>query len=145
MRLYRDVLDAADDKPVIFRTVDIGGDKAVPYLDTDTAEHDENPAMGWRALRLSLEREGFLKAQARALLEAATGNQLSVMFPMVAEPWEFDAAKEVFEEQVQFLRERRKQMPEAIELAACSKCLRLPRCSKRCCRGFRSFRSERTT
>ncbi|MBX7539853.1 phosphoenolpyruvate--protein phosphotransferase [Qipengyuania sphaerica] len=115
MRLYRDVLDAADGKPVIFRTVDIGGDKAVPYLDNDTAEKDENPAMGWRALRLSLEREGLLKAQARALLEAAAGRQLSVMFPMVSEPWEFDAAKEIFEEQAQFLRDRRKLMPESIE------------------------------
>ncbi|QZD94686.1 phosphoenolpyruvate--protein phosphotransferase [Qipengyuania gelatinilytica] len=115
MRLYRDVLDAADGKPVIFRTVDIGGDKAVPYLDNATAERDENPAMGWRALRLSLEREGLLKAQARALLEAASGRQLSVMFPMVSEPWEFDAAKAIFEEQLDFLRERRKVLPEAIE------------------------------
>ena len=115
MRLYRDVLDAADGKPVIFRTVDIGGDKAVPYLDNAIAEKDENPAMGWRALRLSLEREGLLKAQARALLEAAAGRQLSVMFPMVSEPWEFDAAKVIFEEQAQFLRDRRKLMPESIE------------------------------
>ena len=115
MRLYRDVLDASDGKPVIFRTVDIGGDKAVPYLDNNTAERDENPAMGWRALRLSLEREGLLKAQARALLEAASGRQLSVMFPMVSEPWEFDAAKAIFEEQVDFLRERRKVLPETIE------------------------------
>ena len=115
MRLYRDVLDAADGKKVIFRTVDIGGDKAVPYLDNNTAERDENPAMGWRALRLSLEREGLLKVQARALLEAAAGRQLSVMFPMVSEPWEFDAAKEIFEDQAEFLRERRKQMPDSIE------------------------------
>ncbi|WP_226699249.1 phosphoenolpyruvate--protein phosphotransferase [Qipengyuania gaetbuli] len=115
MRLYRDVLDAADGKKVIFRTVDIGGDKAVPYLDNNTAERDENPAMGWRALRLSLEREGLLKVQARALLEAAAGRQLSVMFPMVSEPWEFDAAKEIFEDQAEFLRERRRQMPDSIE------------------------------
>ena len=115
MRLYRDVLDAADGKPVIFRTVDIGGDKAVPYLDNAIAEKDENPAMGWRALRLSLEREGLLKAQARALLEASAGRQLSVMFPMVSEPWEFDAAKAIFEDQAQFLRDRRKLMPETIE------------------------------
>ncbi|MCA0909603.1 phosphoenolpyruvate--protein phosphotransferase [Qipengyuania gaetbuli] len=115
MRLYRDVLDAADGKKVIFRTVDIGGDKAVPYLDNSTAERDENPAMGWRALRLSLEREGLLKVQARALLEAAAGRQLSVMFPMVSEPWEFDAAKEIFEDQAEFLRERRRQMPDSIE------------------------------
>ncbi|MBX7535447.1 phosphoenolpyruvate--protein phosphotransferase [Qipengyuania sp. GH1] len=115
MRLYRDVLDAADGKPVIFRTVDIGGDKAVPYLANDIAEKDENPAMGWRALRLSLEREGLLKAQARALLEAAAGRQLSVMFPMVSEPWEFDAAKAIFEEQADFMRDRRRVLPETIE------------------------------
>ena len=115
LRLYRDVLDAAGDKPVIFRTVDIGGDKAVPYLNTQVAERDENPAMGWRALRLSLEREGLLKAQARALLEAAAGRQLSVMFPMVSEPWEFDAAKAVFENQLSFLRDRRHDVPETIE------------------------------
>ena len=115
MRLYRDVLDAAGDKPVVFRTVDIGGDKAVPYLDSPLEDRDENPAMGWRALRLSLEREGLLKAQARALLEAAAGRTLSVMFPMVSEPWEFDAGKKVFEDQLSFLRERRKLVPEAIE------------------------------
>ena len=115
MRLYRDVLDAADGKPVIFRTVDIGGDKAVPYLDNAIVEREENPAMGWRALRLSLEREGLLKAQARALLEAASGRSLSVMFPMVSEPWEFDAAKAVFEDQLKFLRDRRKVLPESIE------------------------------
>ena len=108
MRLYRDVLDAAGDKPVVFRTVDIGLDNAV-------AERDENPAMGWRALRLSLEREGLLKAQARALLEAAAGRTLSVMFPMVSEPWEFDAGRQVFEDQLKFLRDRRKVVPETIE------------------------------
>ena len=100
---------------MVFRTVDIGGDKAVPYLDSPLEDRDENPAMGWRALRLSLEREGLLKAQARALLEAAAGRTLSVMFPMVSEPWEFDAGKKVFEDQLSFLRERRKLVPEAIE------------------------------
>ena len=93
-RLYRDVLDAAGEKPVVFRTVDIGGDKTLPYLRSESADGDENPAMGWRALRLALEREGLLKAQARALLEAAGGRTLNVMFPMVSEPWEFDAARD---------------------------------------------------
>ena len=55
-RLYRKVLEAAGDKPVVFRTVDIGGDKALPYLAEDEKDESENPAMGWRALRLSLER-----------------------------------------------------------------------------------------
>ncbi|MEM6858313.1 MAG: phosphoenolpyruvate--protein phosphotransferase [Pseudomonadota bacterium] len=117
-RLYRDVLDAAGDKPVIFRTVDIGGDKSVPYLASDMAEGDENPAMGWRALRLALERGGLMKAQARALLEAAGGRSLYVMFPMVSEPWEFDAAKAVFDEQLAFLRSKKKLSPEAIHYGA---------------------------
>lgn len=117
-RLYRDVLDAAGDKPVIFRTVDIGGDKAVPYLRQESAIADENPAMGWRALRLALEREGLLKAQARALLDAAAGRALYVMFPMVSEPWEFDAARAVFENQLAFQRKHRKVLPEAIHYGA---------------------------
>ncbi|MEM9501623.1 MAG: phosphoenolpyruvate--protein phosphotransferase [Pseudomonadota bacterium] len=117
-RLYRDVLDAAGDKPVIFRTVDIGGDKAVPYLSSEVAENDENPAMGWRALRLALEREGLMKAQARALLEGSAARSLYVMFPMVSEPWEFDAAKAVFDEQLAFLRSKKKVLPEAIHYGA---------------------------
>ena len=117
-RLYRDVLDAAGDKPVIFRTVDIGGDKALPYLRASEFENDENPAMGWRALRLALERGGLLKAQARALLEAAAGRSLYVMFPMVSEPWEFDAAKAVFDDQLAHLRKQKKILPEAIRYGA---------------------------
>ncbi|WP_120716455.1 phosphoenolpyruvate--protein phosphotransferase [Tsuneonella amylolytica] len=117
-RLYRDVLDAAEGKPVVFRTVDIGGDKAVPYLESEATEHEENPAMGWRALRLALEREGLLKAQARALLEAAAGRQLYVMFPMVSEPWEFDAAKAVFDGQLAWLKGQKKLLPEAIRYGA---------------------------
>ncbi|EAQ29119.1 phosphoenolpyruvate-protein phosphotransferase [Erythrobacter sp. NAP1] len=118
LKLYRDVLDAAGDKPVIFRTVDIGGDKSVPYLASDIADNDENPAMGWRALRLALTREGLMKAQARALLEAAAGRSLYVMFPMVSEVWEFDAAKKVFDEQLEFLRSKKKMVPEQIHFGA---------------------------
>ncbi len=113
-RLYKDVLDAAGSKPVIFRTVDIGGDKALPYTLSETSREDENPAMGWRALRLALEREGLLMAQARALIEAAGGKTLNVMFPMVSEPWEFEAARAVFEREVVYLRKLKKTLPEAI-------------------------------
>ena len=113
-RLYRDVLDAAKGKPVVFRTVDIGGDKSLPYISSENAKEDENPAMGWRALRLALEREGLMKVQARALLEGSAGRELNVMFPMVSEPWEFDAAKEVFEQQLDFLKKRKHQLPSAI-------------------------------
>jgi phosphotransferase system, enzyme I, PtsP len=117
-RLYRDVLDLAGDKPVVFRTVDIGGDKVLPYLRHNDGESEENPAMGWRALRVALERDGLLKVQARALLEAAAGRTLNVMFPMVSEPWEFDAAKAIFEQQCQFLKGQKKQLPEAIRYGA---------------------------
>jgi phosphotransferase system enzyme I (PtsP) len=117
-RLYKAVLDAAGDKPVIFRTVDIGGDKALPYLDPGNEEEEENPAMGWRALRLALERDGLMKTQARALLEAAAGRPLQVMFPMVSEPWEFDAAKAIVEEQREFLMGLKKRMPSEIRYGA---------------------------
>ncbi|MDT9012530.1 phosphoenolpyruvate--protein phosphotransferase [Novosphingobium sp. APW14] len=117
-RLYRDVLDSAGDKPVVFRTVDIGGDKVLPYLRHNDGEHEENPAMGWRALRVALEREGLLKVQARSLLEAAAGRTLNVMFPMVTEPWEFDAARAVFESQRAYLKGQKKLLPEAIRYGA---------------------------
>ena len=117
-RLYRDVLEVAGDRPVVFRTVDIGGDKVLPYLRHNNGEHEENPAMGWRALRVALEREGLLKVQARALLEAAAGRTLNVMFPMVSEPWEFDAAHEVFESQRRYLKGLKKPLPEAIRYGA---------------------------
>ncbi|MBE5074565.1 phosphoenolpyruvate--protein phosphotransferase [Erythrobacteraceae bacterium E2-1 Yellow Sea] len=117
-RLYREVMDAAGSKPVVFRTVDIGGDKAVPYLRDEGSEFEENPAMGWRALRMALERDGLLKVQARALLEAASGRALHVMFPMVSEPWEFDAAKAVFDEQLAFMKKRKKIPPDAIHFGA---------------------------
>jgi phosphotransferase system enzyme I (PtsP) len=117
-RLYRDVLEMAGDKPVVFRTVDIGGDKVLPYLRHNDGEHEENPAMGWRAIRVALEREGLLKVQARSLLEAAAGRTLNVMFPMVSEPWEFDAAREVFENQRKVLKGQKKLLPETIRYGA---------------------------
>ena len=117
-RLYKDVLDAAGDRPVIFRTVDIGGDKALPYMQRDEEELEDNPAMGWRALRLALDRDGLMKAQARALLEAASGKVLHIMFPMVSEPWEYDQAKALVEHQRQWLQSQRKKLPVAIRYGA---------------------------
>lgn len=114
MRFYRDVLDAAGEKPVIFRTLDLGGDKALPYIQTGDSNLEENPALGWRALRLSLERDGFMKVQARALLEAAAGRTLRVMFPLVSEPWEYFDAKRLFQEQAEFLRGHKKKLPSSV-------------------------------
>ena len=117
-RLYTKVLEAAGDRPVIFRTVDIGGDKALPYLTDEVEEQAENPAMGWRALRLSLERSTLMKAQARALIEASHGKVLRVMFPMVSEPWEYEEARALFEEQVQWARKSHRPRPTRIEFGA---------------------------
>ena len=113
-RLYKEVLDAAGDRPVIFRTVDIGGDKALPYMNTNDDADEENPALGWRALRLALERDALMKVQARALLEAAAGRTLNVMFPMVSEPWEFDEAVALFEAQRKWISERNRAVPKLI-------------------------------
>ncbi len=88
--LYSRVLDAAGDRPVIFRTLDLGGDKLLP--DAPPGE-EENPAMGWRSLRVGLDRPALLRRQLRALLLAAAGRPLSVMFPMVATVAEFRAAR----------------------------------------------------
>ncbi|NYT41521.1 phosphoenolpyruvate--protein phosphotransferase [Sphingomonas sp. R-74633] len=117
-RLYKDVLEAAGDRPVTFRTVDIGGDKALPYLNHDEDGEEENPAMGWRALRLALDRDGLMKAQARALIEAGAGRSLNIMFPMVSEPWEFDAARDLFEAQRAWLAARGRKMPSEIRYGA---------------------------
>ena len=116
-RLYSKVLDAAGDRPVIFRTVDIGGDKALPYI-ADVKDEAENPAMGWRALRLSLDRSTLMKAQARALIEAAAGRVLRVMFPMISEPWEYDDARRLFEEQVAWAQSANRPLPSRIEFGA---------------------------
>ena len=116
-RLYKKVLDAAGSKPVIFRTLDIGGDKALPYLTTET-EEAENPAMGWRALRLSLDRQTLMKAQARALIQAAAGRVLRIMFPMVSEPWEYEQARKLVEEQVEWARAGHRALPSRIEFGA---------------------------
>ncbi len=114
-RLYRDVLEAAGDRPVIFRTVDIGGDKALPYMNKgDDEGAEENPALGWRAIRLALERDALMKVQARALIDAAAGRTLNVMFPMISEPWEFDEAHALFEAQREWIRQRNKMLPTAV-------------------------------
>ena len=118
-RLYKDVLDAAGDRPVIFRTVDIGGDKALPYMQRDGDEElEDNPAMGWRALRLALDRDGLMKAQARALLEASAGKVLNIMFPMVSEPWEYEEARALVEHQRDWLQGQKKKLPIAVKYGA---------------------------
>jgi len=88
--MYARVLDAAGDRPVHFRTLDLGGDKLLPDA---PPQEEENPAMGWRSLRVALDRPALLRRQIRALLLAAAGRPLSIMFPMVATVSEYRAAR----------------------------------------------------
>lgn len=88
--LYARILDAAKEKPVVFRTLDIGSDKVLPYMKrTD----EPNPALGWRAIRVGLDRPGIMRMQVQALIRGAHGRPLSIMFPFVTEAAEFDAGR----------------------------------------------------
>jgi len=113
--LYARVLEQAAGKPVVFRTLDVGGDKLLPYM-PETVE--ENPAMGWRALRISLDRPGMLRQQLRALLLAANGRSLSIMFPMVAEVAEFATARRILNMELQRLEQRGKPLPSTLKVGA---------------------------
>ncbi len=113
--LYRAVLDAAGDKPVVFRSLDIGSDKVLPYL---PHAKEENPALGWRAIRMALDRPALLRLQMRALLRAASGRVLRVMFPMVAEIDEFRRARALVEHERAFLTSHGHVPPSEIYLGA---------------------------
>ena len=95
--LYTRILDQADGKEVVFRTLDIGGDKVLPYFQSSD---EENPAMGWRAIRIAMDRPGMLRTQLRALIRAAAGRPLSVMFPMVADLSEFEFARRLLMKEI---------------------------------------------
>jgi phosphotransferase system enzyme I (PtsP) len=113
--VYRRVLDGAEGKPVIFRTLDIGSDKVLPYWHRDA---EENPAMGWRALRISLDRPAMLRQQLRAMILAAAGRALHVMFPMVAQVEEFDDAKEILDLELQRAEEKGSELPTSVRVGA---------------------------
>jgi len=113
--LYRAVLDAADPRPVTFRTLDVGGDKVLPYL--RTAE-EENPAMGWRAIRLGLDRPGLLRTQLRALMRAAAGRDLRIMLPMVTELNEVRLARQMIDREIAHFRRHGRSEPKTLMLGA---------------------------
>ena len=117
--LYKLVLDTAGDRPVTFRTLDIGGDKVLPYLET---EREENPALGRRAIRLGLDRPGLLRLQLRALLSAAAGRELRVMFPMIATVDEFRAARELVDVECAWAKRRGRALPALLRVGAMIEC-----------------------
>lgn len=112
---YKAVLEGMEGKPVVVRTMDIGGDKELPYLQLP---HEMNPFLGYRALRISLSEQGdeMFRTQMRALLRASVHGNLRIMFPMVATLKEFRAAKAIFEEEKQKLISEGKEVSDTIQV-----------------------------
>jgi phosphotransferase system enzyme I (PtsP) len=113
--LYVRVREQAKGKPIVFRTLDVGGDKMASYWNQSG---EENPAMGWRAIRVALGRPAILRQQARALIQAAAGGALSVMFPMIATAAEFDSARAIFEREIERERKAGRPLPEPLRIGA---------------------------
>ena len=106
--LYRKIIDQAEGKPVVFRTLDVGGDKVLPYWNPYT---EDNPALGWRSIRITLDRPAVMRHQLRALLRAAAGRELSVMFPMIAEVAELVQARRILDIEVEHARRAGNPLP----------------------------------
>ena len=112
-KIYREAMDAAGDKPVIFRTLDVGGDKMLPYL---SMVREENPALGWRAIRVALDRPALLRYQTRALLAAAEGRPLHLMFPMIADVSEFVKARAIVDREIERLKKLDRPRPTEVKV-----------------------------
>ena len=113
--LYARVLEAAEGRPVIFRTLDLGGDKVLPYLKTD---REENPALGWRGVRMGLDRPALLRMQLRALIQASGGRELQIMFPLIATVDEFRAARRLVDDEIAWARRRGRTPPHPLRVGA---------------------------
>ncbi len=112
-QFYREVLDAAGDRPVVFRTLDVGGDKTLPYL---RHPHEENPALGWRAIRMALDRPGLLRTQVRALLRGAGARELRVMLPLITSVGEIDLARALIKREIELLERRGGPVPKKVHI-----------------------------
>ncbi len=113
MRHYAQILDHTKGKPVVFRTLDIGADKTLPYL---RQPREENPALGWRSIRMALDRPALLRLQLRAMLMAGVGQDLRIMFPMIADVDEFRQAKAAVDKEVAYLTGRKHALPKSIKI-----------------------------
>jgi phosphotransferase system enzyme I (PtsP) len=111
--VYRSVLDSVGARDVVFRTLDVGGDKVLPYMRVGA---EENPAMGWRATRMVLDRPALVKVQMRALLRAAAGRKLSIMFPLITTVDEFLASRDLLMQEKARLEKFGHAVPEKIEV-----------------------------
>jgi phosphotransferase system, enzyme I, PtsP len=114
-RIYKAILDAAGGRPVVFRSLDVGGDKVLPYV---RLSKEENPALGWRAIRMALDRPALFRTQIRALLRAAQGRELRIMLPMIADVGEFTAAKSLIDRELLILRRHGRPEPKRLLIGA---------------------------
>lgn len=114
--LYRSVYKEIGDKPVTFRTLDIGGDKVLPYFRSKGVE--ENPALGWRAIRLTLDKPALMRTQLRAFLKASGGRELRIMLPMVTEVGEIYRTRQLIDREVAYLSRFGHVLPTRIKLGA---------------------------
>ena len=113
--LYARVLRAAGGKRVAFRTLDIGSDKVMPYMNRPD---EPNPAMGWRAVRVGLDKKGVMRMQLQALIRASNGAPLSVMFPLVAEASEFSKARDMLLREIEREAHLGHPLPARLEIGA---------------------------
>ncbi|MEO1642481.1 MAG: phosphoenolpyruvate--protein phosphotransferase [Pseudomonadota bacterium] len=113
--LYQKVLEGAGDKPVYFRTVDLGGDKMLPNLNDG---REENPALGWRSVRFALDHPGLFRRQLRALVRAADGRDLTLMFPMVTSAREYREARALLEKELAHSQARQAGTPKSVKVGA---------------------------
>ena len=113
--LYARILDSAREKPVVFRTLDIGSDKVLPYM---KRADEPNPALGWRAIRVGLDRPGIMRMQVQALMRGARGRPLRVMFPFVTECREFEAGRELVLAEVRREQEHGHAIPSQLLIGA---------------------------
>jgi phosphotransferase system enzyme I (PtsP) len=111
--LYGKIMDKMGDKPIVFRTLDIGGDKPLPYF---KAPEEDNPALGWRAVRIGMDRPAVLRTQFRAFIRASRGRQIKIMLPFVTEVAEFDRARQLLEMEKIRARNNGIVVPDKIEL-----------------------------
>ena len=113
--LYKRVMDAAGGKEVTFRTLDIGSDKVLPYM---KPTEEPNPAMGWRAIRVGLDKRGVMRMQLQALIRAAEGRPLTVMFPFIAQLEEFISAREALLLEIHREKSLNHVLPESLKIGA---------------------------
>ncbi|MEM9704989.1 MAG: phosphoenolpyruvate--protein phosphotransferase [Pseudomonadota bacterium] len=114
-KFYGEILELAGGKPVVFRTADLGSDKSAAYM---KPREEANPAMGWRGVRMAVDRPGYLRPQLRALIAASAGSTLRVMAPMVTLASEVEAVRALFDQEMQYARDRGKPLPSAVEIGA---------------------------